>query len=143
MDMTRYEQIYGRDVLDALMRGERIYNASGIEYYFDELLWSNAGGMSGTIDTPFNRLVNDIWYIKKPFDVRQAMRDKPDEWVGAFEVHGRWRKVGFDTKNFKAVETRLFNSDIPTSFDLAEVDYLISSELDACIPLDEVPADAR
>ena len=143
MDMTRYEKITGVDVVNHLLSGKHIFNSRGLEYHCEEgMLWSCGDGLCGTVRTPFNELTSRDWYIKKPFDVRQAMRDKPDEWVGAYEMNSFWYKVGFDTKNFMAVDTRVF-TDVPTSFALGEVDQALSSELDACIPLDEVPADAR
>lgn len=145
MDMTRYEQVTSFDALRLLADGKKLYASPDYGYYVDKetgKLWSFAGDYAGEAHEQFNNVMMMNLFVKKPFDVRQAMRDNPDEWVAAFEVQGRWHKVGFDSKTFMAVETRMFN-DVITSYDLAEVDYVISAELDACIPLDEVPADAK
>ena len=145
MDMTRYEQVTSFDALRMLADGKKLYASPDYGYYVDKetgKLWSFAGDYAGEVHDQFNNVMMMNLFVKKPFDVRQAMRDKPDEWVGAYEMNSFWYKVGFDTKNFMAVDTRLFN-DVPTSFALGEVDQALSSELDACIPLDEVPADAK
>ncbi|WP_214780653.1 hypothetical protein [Exiguobacterium sp. s22] len=148
MDMTRYEKINGREALRRLLDGEEVYAESGEKYRidpsYDRLYY---------VPTPMhhenlsvvnvNDVFRDDWYIKKPFDVRQAMRDKPDEWVGAFKNDGGvWCKVGFDSRNHMAIEVILSHIGAPF-FESVGAGYALSAELDACIPLDEVPEDAR
>lgn len=143
MDLTKYEKIDGREALDRMEKGEEVYDRSGIRFrkIFGEIRYTALdGGFRATNMSMNHFLFDEDWYIPKPFDVRQAMRDKPDKWVGKYEMNSFWYKVGFDTKNFMAVDTRLLN-DVPTSFDLGEVDHVLSAELDACIPLEDLSAN--
>ncbi len=39
-------------------------------------------------------ICNQDWYIPKPFDVRQAMLERPNEWVGKYSVKTRKRQFG-------------------------------------------------
>lgn len=147
MDMTRYEQVTSFDALRMLADGKKLYASPDYGYYVDKetgKLWSFAGDYAGEVHDRFNNVMTMNLFVKKPFDVRQAMRDKPDEWVGAFfdEDSESWRKVGFDFKNFKAVEVSI-KDDVVTDFCKYGVSCALQEELDACIPLNEVPADAR
>lgn len=149
MDMTRYEKITGREALKRLADGEKVIRETGSSYFVcseGRFVCDNVvlGGPRVT-DLTLDEILNECdWYIKKPFDVRQAMRDKPDEWVAAFKTsENDWVKVGFDTSEFTVVGLELSN-DAPLN---AAHDYfkvcVYGTDLDACIPLDEVPADAR
>lgn len=145
MDMTRYEKISGVDVVNQLLAGKHIFNSRGLEYHCEDgVLWSCGDGLCGTVRTPFNELTSRDWYTKKPFDVRQAMRDKPDEWVGAVykSDRDRWYKVGFDTNYFVAIEAK-YDYDGPFELMSIGVERALRETLNDCIPLDEVPADAK
>lgn len=147
MDMTRYGKIDGFTALTKLAGNERIYNGDGSYFFLDsDGLQAYDAFMDTTIKSEYrvNYFINHDWYIKKPFDVRQAMRDKPDEWVAAFKTsENDWVKVGFDTSEFTVVGLELSN-DAPIN---ATHDYfkvcVYGTDLDVCIPLEEVPADAK
>ena len=153
IDLTRFEEISGREALRRLADGLSVFEKDGAEFSFDfetnETVWVRKDGKKfvgngNAYPITLDAVAGAPWYIKKPFDVRQAMRDKPDEWVGAFFDKGSctWRKVGFDTRNFRAVEAFITN-DVVTDFYVDQVCGAVQEELDRCIPLDEVPADAR
>lgn len=148
MDMTRYEKADGGFVgaVAHMAKGKAAYTEDEMQYVVDQdgiLFYVVDGhGLRESISC-FNDLNAMDWYVKKPFDVRQAMRDKPDEWVGAFKNDGEeWYKVGFDTDDFNAVYAT-FNSSLSVTSDIMVIGFPTKEELDACIPLDEVPADAR
>ena len=149
MDMTLYEKITGREALRRLLDGEAVYAETGEKYKIypsHDRLYYVPDPMHHEILSVAN--VNDVfrddWYIKKPFDVRQAMRDKPDEWVAAFKTsENDWVKVGFDTSEFTVVGLELSNdAPIESTHDYFKV-CVYGTDLDTCIPLDEVPVDAK
>ena len=153
IDLTRFEEISGREALRRLADGLSVFEKDGAEFSFDfetnETVWVRKDGKKfvgngNAYPITLEAVAGAPWYIKKPFDVRQAMRDKPDEWVAAFKTsENDWVKVGFDTSEFTVVGLELSN-DAPVN---ATHDYfkvcVYGTDLDACIPLDEVPADAR
>lgn len=147
MDMTRYEKVDGFTALSKLAGNERIYNGDGSYFFLDsEGLQAYDVFMDITLKSEYkvNTLISHDWYIKKPFDVRQAMRDKPDEWVGAVykSDRDRWYKVGFDTNYFVAIEAK-YDYDGPFELMSIGVERALRETLNDCIPLDEVPEDAR
>ena len=147
MDMTRYEQVTSFEALRLLADGKKLYASPDYGYYVDKetgKLWSFAGDYAGVVHDQFNNVMMMNLFIKKPFDVRQAMRDKPDEWVGKFRNgEGVWYKTGFDSDAMQAVEANYIFNGPPKYAPSSGVTSLRFNALDACIPLDEVPADAR
>ena len=144
IDSSKHQVFKGSEVVSYLLAGERIYDEDGVEYYYNGLLWMCEHGISKTTKTTFNELVSRRWYKKKPFDVRQAMRNKPDEWVGAFKnPDGYWLKVGFSTKRYVVLMASIHYS-LTVGFAARETENYTptSDELDRCIPIKDVPKDA-
>lgn len=148
LESTKFDEITFCQAVERLKAGETVFADNAFEYKLEggSVLSRDSRALLRFSATclMFSNAITSKWFIKKPFDVRQAMRDKPDEWVGAFfdEDSESWRKVGFDFKNFKAVEVCI-KDDVVTDFYKYGVSGALREELDACIPLDEVPADAR
>lgn len=147
MDLTKYEKIDGCEALGRLANGEHIFSKAGVEYK------TNAHGFLFYLDyvenkwetsrIAFNNLVAQGFYIKKPFDVRQAMRDKPDEWVGVYQENdGRLYKVGFDTNRFLAVETEL-ESEASVVYNFPNVRGTYPEDLERCIPIKDASANVN
>lgn len=113
MDETKYEKIEGGflEALTLMKKGETVYDHHFQEYVlseFNRLLFVDPKGVFRQTLGRFNELSCRSWYIKKPFDVRQAMRDKPDEWVAAYKnFEGKWFKIGFDSESMNAVVEQL------------------------------------
>ncbi|WP_290756956.1 MULTISPECIES: hypothetical protein [unclassified Exiguobacterium] len=72
----------------------------------------------------------------KRFDVRKEMLARPNEWVGAFQLSGRWLKAGFRTDVMHAVATPYWDESIERVMPQAFKD-----ELDRCIPIEDVPEE--
>ena len=79
---------------------------------------------------------------RKPFDVRQAMFDRPNEWVGAYrsqvlDQKPRWIKLAFRTDMMQAVSTHDWDRDLHSAWCSA-----YRYELDGAIPIEDVPEEA-
>lgn len=142
IDLEKFEKLKGREGLRRLAEGKRVFSKSGIEYtthpYGYLLYW--AGGSEEWVSSSlgFNELVESGLYTLKPFDVRKAMRDKPDEWVGVYQENdGSLYKVGFDTNRFLAVETEL-GSKASVVYDFPNVRGTYPEDLERCIPIEDV-----
>ncbi|TCI26696.1 hypothetical protein EVJ32_04800 [Exiguobacterium sp. SH5S4] len=142
MDLSKFEKIDGREALRRLVEGLEIFTNKGTELRLNFKHSQVVNGNSEIVSLyyPVNVILSGDWYIPKPFDVRQAMRDKPDEWVGAFENgQDNWIQVGFDAISMAPatayhgytgkVIVNEDNPNIPTR-----------STLDSCIPIEDVPA---
>lgn len=138
MDLTKYEKIDGREALDRMEKGEEVYDRSGIRFrkIFGEIRYTALdGGFRATSMSMNHFLFDEDWYIPKPFDVRQAMRDKPNQWVGLYVTDDRKKyKVGFNPKRFTVVFTE-FESEVKPDV-CGRVP--LTSELDDCIPIEDV-----
>lgn len=139
MDLSKYKRIYGSEVVERLLSGEHLFTEDGTEWHYDELLWCRKDDQCFSGDTPFNRLVNDFWYIIKPFDVREVMRERPNEWVGKFKTkENDWIKVGFDESRFSAIGIALdSNKKVYRCRDIHAL-FLSESTLDACISIEDI-----
>ena len=142
MDMSRYEQINGREALKRLLAGERVLDALADEHFLDgtKLARVRKSGAFEIANDGLRRILERNWYIQKPFDVRQAMLERPNEWVAAYnDPHGAWIQVGFDTVNMRPTKAyhgytggvEGANGDFPTGY-----------ELETCIPIEDVPEEA-
>jgi len=132
MDLSKFEKISGREALRRLADGEKVYTD---EHEFIEpnhherceIRWFFMG--------------EGEFYIPKPFDVRQAMRDRPNEWVGAFKpAVGSWMKVGFNELCF-TVEVRPLIEDgnyLPSHGSNGGYGAT-ESQLNKCVPIEDVP----
>lgn len=138
IDLSKFEKIDGREAVRRLANGEHIFSKVGVEYK------TNAHGFLFYLDyvekkwetsrIAFNNLVAQGFYIPKPFDVRQAMRDKPDEWVGKFRSGaGVWYKVGFDSDSMQAVEASFIFNGKPKC--ASGVTPLRANALDVCVDI--------
>lgn len=149
MDLNKFEKIDGREVLRRLANGEKIIRETGSPYFISDegrFVCDNAAICRPHVtDLTLNEILKECdWYIPKPFDVRQAMRNKPDEWVGAFKnPDGYWLKVGFSTKRYVVLMASIHYS-LTVGFAARETENYTptSDELDRCIPIKDVPKDA-
>lgn len=143
MDLTKYEKIDGREALRRLANGEKIIRETGSPYFISDegrFVCDNAAiYRPHVIGLTLDEILNECeWYIPKPFDVRQAMRDKPDKWVGKYETNNGWMKVGFDTKHMTAVVAELFKDiSVLEASQNAYLGGVTIFTLNKCIPIDE------
>lgn len=144
MNMTRYEKIDGREAIKRILDGEYVFNSAGSPYSLEpdtnNLIYKLP--KSGTIIHSGYKIADMLscdWYVKKPFDVCQAMRDKPDEWVGAYQDVNTAEifKVGFDSKQFRAISTDI-SAKLPVDAHGAGTYVVYGDDLDRCIPIEEV-----
>lgn len=156
MNLDRYEKLDGFDHALRLMREGKTVAALALDpdknqclqdYKFDKegVLIVYYAGKFNHSKLSFNRLNDRTWYIKKPFDVRQAMLDRPNEWVGAFlRNDGEWMLIGFDTQVFEATSTPFANLklDVKPQDDYA-CQMLSAIYIDKCIPIEDVPEEAK
>jgi hypothetical protein len=110
MNLDRYEKIDGREALKRLADGEYVFmelinETVKLKLSEDGLQWDVAGCENQVTYWTFNQIYTSKGlYVPKPFDVRQAMLDRPNEWVGAYQdEEGRRWKFGFETESFQAV----------------------------------------
>jgi len=138
MDLKRFDEIDGLDVLKRLSREESIYNTHGNELYIDDCkMWMSNSELTGVVNITIADILNGKWYVKKPFDVRAEMLSRPNEWVGAFKIDRRWVKAGFCSKRMTPVFA-LFNSLQPTIMSSPlNTHYLLNNS----VPVEDVPKE--
>lgn len=144
MNLDRYENISGREALKRLLNDETVFNWCGDAYQIEDglVIEKTGKGNEFCANLTLNGVIGaDGWYILKPFDVRQAMLDRPNEWVGAIECGGYWFKIGLDMRRMNVVST-IFKNDVPVLSHHPVVSTTFSLELDNCIPLEDVPEEA-
>ena len=149
MNLDKYEKIGAGKSLEVLEAGGSIFSEGkqeGVDEYrvIDWVLHSKLDQQA-----EFLRDHSDViwflqqdWYIKKPFDVRQAMLDRPNEWVGAYGQDERWMKVGFDAKRMRPVRS-FMNSGAKVNLQDTRVFVIELADLDLCIPIEDVPKEAN
>lgn len=145
IDHNRLEAISGRDAMRRLANGEDLFTAAGNRYYLKDdsfKVWLQTPQSSGPVSLDVSTLLEDGWYILKPFDVRQAMLDRPNEWVGKFESGSEWWAVGFDTKHFNVI-AKPIELHVPVDTDRSGMTFPRVEDLDACIPIEDVPKEAN
>ena len=151
MNLDRYEKIDGREALRRLVDGLSVFEKNGAEFSYDfetnETIWVRKDGKKfigngNAYPITLEAIVGGPWYIPKPFDVRQTMIDRPNEWVGAIEHGGHWFKVGFDLKRMAVVSTILKN-DVPVLGHHPVVSDAFVLRLDDCIPIEDAPKEAN
>ena len=143
MNLDRYEKIDGREVLKRLLEGNVLYGLAGMEYKLSDegqLLFLNyMNDEWEQSEMGFNKIINHGLYIPKLFDVRQAMLDRPNEWVAAYKSGmGFWFKIGFDTDSMNAVYEELESDGLP----FWQHNRVRPSMLKASIPIEDVPEEA-
>lgn len=148
MNLERYEKIDGWQALERMKNEEKVIREEdGLLVTYEliaGLIFESDPNEDGPDTSPIvlNDLLGSYWYIPKPFDVRQAMLDRPNEWVGAFKNdYGNWCVAGFDTSHFNAVCKNL-SGHLPVDTDVPGVGFPSPEELDACIPIEDVPEEA-
>ena len=145
MDEKRFENITGREALRRLALGEVIYGGSeffGITFNLDEdgtLIYKDKAGRVASMIDMFVFVKSKCLYIKKPFDVRKTMFDRPNEWVAAYnDERGKWIQVGFDAVNMRPTKAYYgYTGEVKG----ANGDLLTGYELETCIPIEDVPED--
>lgn len=144
MNQAKFEKINGREALKRLLNGEKVYSCESERYRLDpngNLYYiPNPTHHENLSFATIKEILSVNWYVPKPFDVRQAMFDRPNEWVAAYnDERGKWIQVGFDTVNMRPVKAyhgytggvEGANGDFPTGY-----------ELETCIPIEDVPEEA-
>ena len=142
MNLDKFQKIDGREALKRLVEGEEIYTDKGSKMRLDFENHQIVNGYGGAISLcPLQSILTRTWYVPKPFDVRQAMLERPNEWVGAFEVAENWYKVGFDT-TFMQMACASISSEISVDLSEDRVFEVQLSNLINCIPIEDVPKEA-
>ena len=145
MNLDKFEKIDGREALKRLVNGETVFNWCGDSYQIEGglVIEKTGKGNEFCANLTLNGVIGaDGWYIPKPFDVRQAMLDRPNEWVGAFEVAEKWYKVGLDT-TFMQMACASITSEISVDLSEGRVFEVQLSNLNNCIPIEDVPEEAK
>lgn len=147
MNLDRYEKIDGRAALKRLAEGEKVIRETGSPYFINEegrFVCDNAAIYRPHVtDLTLNEILKECdWYVPKPFDVRQAMLDRPNEWVGAYtNYEDKWFKVGFDVKRMRPVRS-FMNSEAKVNLHDGRVFVIELEDLDFCLPIEDVPEEA-
>ena len=145
MNLDKYEKIDGREGLRRLADGETVYGRDSAEWTINEngeVIYQSKFGtcVSGSYLNDF--VQHKHLYVKKPFDVRREMLDRPNEWVGAYEQQDeRWMKVGFDVKRMRPVRT-FMNCEAKVNLHDGRVFVIELEDLNLCIPIEDVPEEA-
>lgn len=116
MDKSRFTEVKGIEALKILIDGGELTNGGGVVYRLSEELglhYSHTcdGGWSISSYTLTEVVAERTWYVPKPFDIRDAALEKPNEWVGAYyEQQSRvLYKVGFDKELMQLIEAEYDN----------------------------------
>lgn len=137
MNTELYEKVDGKTALVKLLEGERIYdNANAYWFVEGDAVKCNDSCETYESTIPVRSFLSktNTWYVKKPFDVRAEMLARPNEWVGAYkDEQGNWCKVKFNSKAMTAQDTVMTFK--------ATVFRTEESELDLCIPIEDVPKE--
>ena len=143
MNLDRYEKIDGREALKLLLDGKTVLNSFNETHLLDgaRLVFIRKSGAYETVNDGLKQILETTWYIPKPFDVRQAMLERPNEWVAAFEVAENWYKIGFDT-TFMQMACASISSEISVDLSEDRVFEVQLSNLINCIPIEDVPEEA-
>ena len=146
MNLDRYEKIDGWQALERLKKNEGITREiDGMFFEFermaDSVFETEAGENDFDIsDIVLNEFLETDWYIPKPFDVRQVMLDRPNEWVGAYnDERGKWIQVGFDSVSMRPIKAYHGYTGLVEG---AKAQQATSFELDNCILIEDVPGEA-
>ena len=117
MDEKRYEKIDGWQALERLKNDELVTRE--IDGYILQtkliagLLYEREPNEDDfdICDIVLNEFIESNWYIPKPFDIRDASLERPNEWVGAYQdlQTRKLYKVGFDKEIMQLVEAEYDN----------------------------------
>lgn len=146
MDLKRHQKINGLEAIKIWTKGGVVYDAHGAKYAIDKedgFLWYASPFHRCGYDRSFNEIVKNDWYVPKPFDVRKAMINRPNEWVGAWKSPtGEWRKLGLNYQFLEVVETKL-SLDLPVDMAYCGTGHPTAEQLENCIPIEDVPEDEK
>ncbi len=155
MNLKRYTEINGREALERLANGLSIFDQYGQEFGIDfdvqDYFFKNSDVEDDSViygkelldihKLNLTDLLNRTWHVKKPFDVRAEVLERPNEWVAAFKDHsGKWHKVGFDLENMTVTKTTHLKS-VTTKPNYNIQSKAHKPELDRCIPIEDVPVE--
>ncbi|QBL97901.1 hypothetical protein EauM23_00008 [Exiguobacterium phage vB_EauM-23] len=143
LDMKRHKAIDVEQAAILLIHGHKIFNSSGNSYHIDKdtkIVWMTAGELMGDTHLSIQELLTGEWYAKKPFDVRQEMFERPNEWVAAYnDERGKWIQVGFDSVSMRPIKAYHGYTGLVEG---AKAQQATSFELDNCLPIEDVPEEA-
>jgi hypothetical protein len=151
MEEKRFKKIDGIEALHRILDGERVFDHVEGAYQIKDrtMYYLSKDGIAVRSDMTINAMtMHNDWYIKKPFDVRQAMRDKPDEWVGFYkDDDGISWKVGFEVDSFQAVAIPYgISTKLPLYKKYRELgnwSTVTKEELEKCIPIEDGPEESK
>lgn len=148
IDGKLYDRLEGAEVLKALGEGKKLLEPK-------EGILLTLGELSKTVlrstpdeqsyrwvesDCNVSHLVKNTFYVERPFNVREVMRHRPNEWVGMLEKNGELYKVAFDEWRFKAVRAPI-HAVVPRDFVSSQVEDITAVDLNAVIELSEEDAE--
>lgn len=142
MNEKRFKRIETKEeVLILLGQGEHIFDNTMTEFYYDKdneaVMRCDERHVPILALLPINTFLEGSLYIKKPFDVREAMRERPGEWVGKYEDGGTWWAVGFDERHFNVI-AKPKDKFLPVDTSLTGITFPKPEDLDKCIPINEL-----
>lgn len=142
MDKKRFKYIETKEeVLILLGQGEHLFDHNMTEFYYDKdneaIMRRDNFGHPEMTRLSINVFLDNYFYIKKPFDVREVMRESPGKWVGKYEDGGTWWEVGFDERHFNVIAKKS-NEHLPLDTTIPGVTFPKPEDLDKCIPIHEL-----
>ena len=147
VDLSKFEKIDGREALRRLLDGKTIYNRFGGKYLLDGTIFVfiRKSGAYETTNDGLRMILEEDWYIPKPFDVRKTLVKNPNKWVAAYlgQECPHWFKVGFDIQTMSVCTLPLKeNGDVGSKYVDYPDDISLEEILDLCIDLNDVPTGA-
>ena len=151
IDFSMMTEVDGLKAVEMLTLGHSIFSGEGDGYFIDPELKRlhifSYHTPSSNIHLfnvresgqRFHYILSHQWYVIQPFDVRKAMRERPNQYVGAYRFRDRWNMVGLDEGAMQAKET-VYNeryTDERPSYSMESVPYEV---MDQCIPIEWVPS---
>lgn len=138
MDLARYDEIDGREAANRLIDGLDVYSRIGNKYYVeDKRVWMESGSNAGVVSLTVSDTLRSTWFVKKPFDVRAEMLERPNEWVAAYQDKNQWMMVGMFTGDMRAREWEYDRRYKNTEFKY-QFGYPGYKSLNDCIPIEDV-----
>lgn len=142
MNEKRFKRIETKEeVLILLGQGEHIFDNNMTEFYYDKdneaVMRCDERHVPILTSLPINTFLEGNLYVKKPFDVREAMRECPGVWIGKYEDGDDWWEVGFDERHFNVIAKRL-DRQLPVDTSLTGITFPKPEDLDKCIPINEL-----
>ena len=151
VDFSRMTEVDGVKAMEMLTLGHSILATDGDGYYIDPeskklrlFSYHTPGANIYLVDIReanprIDYILAHRWYVIQPFDVRKAMRERPNQYVGAYRFRDRWNMVGLDEGAMQAKESVYSEryADERPSYSMETVPYEV---MDQCIPIEWVPS---